>query len=144
MLKKIQIFRHQLLEKGKNEKVFEWDLTGDDAKKVHIRVKLFYYPYIDSKETLPTAMQKDKDKDETPLEQREAGIEVFWNDRLIPQSHLKLNEFELFKCSSGTKHNKKKIQKKWISRVKGMMFVNEAFPVTSSSKLKKADFSNML
>jgi hypothetical protein len=52
---------------------------------------LLYFPFEENKETLPIPLDikgMSSDKDDIPLVLRRPGIEVFWNERLIPEAHL--------------------------------------------------------
>jgi len=101
------------------------------------RMKLLYFPFEEGEETMPIQITKEssKEKDDggqIPLELRNPGIELFWNDRLIPGAQMPLLGQFAFTNSGIFKGTK--LEKQWFLRVKAMLFVNELFPVTHTSK----------
>jgi hypothetical protein len=98
-------------------------------------MRLFYFPYDEGLETLPVPwnlVRPNEANEPIPLPMRKPGLEVFWNERLIKEAHLPLQTSIGF-TKPGTIDGKK-VEEKWYSRVKGMLFVNSDFAVTHNSK----------
>eukprot|EP00755_Sulcionema_specki_P012016 Sspe_Gene.50310::Locus_27903_Transcript_1_1_Confidence_1.000_Length_3437::g.50310::m.50310 len=95
------------------------------------KVVLLYYPFRDGKETMPipssVALSAGSYSDEVvPLADRQQGLEVFWNGRLLPK--------ELIKHWPIIRNNKldRDIPAACYRRVKGMVFVDSNFEVSSN------------
>jgi hypothetical protein len=123
----------QYLAVGRNEKTIDFRVKHPTQPNINIpvRLKLLYFPFEDGDETLPWPSPR-QDEAPPPLELRNPGVEVFWNDRLIKGDTLSL--LDTFAFARPGQYQGQKLEKQWYMRVKAMMFVNSMFPVTHSSK----------
>ena len=128
---------------------------------------MYYYPYKEGNETLPIPssthcnyenpiLVEEEPDQEMPEEQtqtvslseRNPGFEVFWNGRLLPKEHIRLDQY-VQSCSSVfvcvLTHLFVHTCNRWAStkriasipedqykRIKGMIFVDQHFPVTAT------------
>eukprot|EP01117_Protostelium_nocturnum_P010648 TRINITY_DN3833_c0_g2_i1.p1 TRINITY_DN3833_c0_g2~~TRINITY_DN3833_c0_g2_i1.p1 ORF type:complete len:1981 (-),score=726.02 TRINITY_DN3833_c0_g2_i1:3-5945(-) len=111
--------------KGKNPLELEFQVKWKTpmAKVIvsDVRMKLMYYPF-EEVETMPNPNESGGGNSSVLL--RKPGVEVFWNDRLITDAYLLIDEFAFTKTT--------KISEKWLHRIHGKIFLNSDFPVTHS------------
>jgi len=122
---------------AKSTKDFSFSVkTGE--KMSNVKMRLLYFPFEEGRESMPipqNVLQSNPD-----LTTRKAGVEVYWNERLIREAHMQLTEAVGFASPgviSGTK-----IEDKWLMRIKAILFINSDFPVTHNKMhICKEDFA---
>eukprot|EP01065_Artemidia_motanka_P017394 TRINITY_DN2085_c0_g1_i1.p1 TRINITY_DN2085_c0_g1~~TRINITY_DN2085_c0_g1_i1.p1 ORF type:complete len:2077 (+),score=805.52 TRINITY_DN2085_c0_g1_i1:42-6233(+) len=90
------------------------------------KVVLLYFPFRDGRETLPVpGCFGHMSEDAVPLVDRQPGLEVFWNGRLLPKEHIQHHALLRAGVDSG-------IPAACWRRVKGMVFVDSRFAVSTT------------
>jgi structural maintenance of chromosomes flexible hinge domain-containing protein 1 len=109
---------------------------GRNLISSNVHCEIYYYPYVDGKETLPITIMEDEDgilinnKDDTvPLSERDFGFECYWNGRLLSNEKIPSLPF------SKKPNSKSEIPDHCYRRIKGILFLDDAFEVSANKVL---------
>ncbi len=101
---------------------------------------LFYFPFQNGLETKPdyeSYVQESSDSNEeiTKDTTNDRMIQVYWQNRLVPESLL--SQLPFFPSSHGnTNTSKYEVAKQWKNRIGGFLFFDWNFRHISNNKLK--------
>eukprot|EP01038_Epipyxis_sp_PR26KG_P014494 gene14494-19456_t len=96
---------------------------------------LFYYPYKDGKSTKPKS--NSFYEVETNSNSTDHVFDVFWQNRLVPETHVeKLSFFPKTVSNIKKQCLDMKISMDWKNRIKGLLFFDWNFKHISNNKLK--------
>ena len=102
---------------------------------------LFYYPHEGGRETAPRTLNaktnKGEDSDEKDLvsDHDPFGLNIFWADRLVPDSQL--HNLHFLPESENVRFCEiNKLPKRWKDRIKGFVFFDANYRHISNNKLR--------